>query len=154
MAVLRDAKGRILPGQPALPGAGRPPIPPDVRKELDEIFRAAAPEAARKLVALMKDKDEDPRVSAMAAVHVLDRVLGRVVQNVDSKVQTTNVNQAHLQALMDQNRQTADERKRWEEEFRIKKQQERDHYIAQLEARQKVEDAKVIEAQPVRTSDN
>ena len=97
----RDALGRFPKGVSGNP-QGRPSVPADVRQELQEIFEAAAPDAARKLVALVQD--EDPRVSTTAAIHILDRLLGRVTQNIDATVKTTSVQEAHLAALQELNR--------------------------------------------------
>lgn len=99
MSVIRDARGRILPGQQALNPGGRPAIPPDLREELAEIFRAAAPLAARKLVELLGDPDT--RVAAMAASHLLDRAVGKPVQAVDKTVTRLDIGQMHLAALQD-----------------------------------------------------
>jgi hypothetical protein len=100
MAVIRDVRGRILPGQPALNPSGRPPLPADMRAELDEIFRAAAPEAARKLVELMHTSDDD-RVVAAAATHLLDRAVGKPVQNTNATVARVDLGAMHLAALKD-----------------------------------------------------
>lgn len=97
MSVIRDARGRLLPGQQALNPGGRPAIPAPVREELAEIFRAAAPLAARKLVELLNDPD--PRVAGMAATQLLDRAVGKPVQSVDTTVAKIDIGQMHLAAL-------------------------------------------------------
>ena len=97
MSVLRNEKGQILPGQVSLNPTGRPRVPEEVRQELQEIFTAAAPHAARVLVALIDD--EDTRVSTAAAIHVLDRLLGKVTQSIDANIKTSSIEQIHLAAL-------------------------------------------------------
>ena len=96
-AVLRNDRGHILPGQPSLNPTGRPRVPDDVRQELQEIFTAAAPHAARVLVALIDD--DDTRVSTAAAIHVLDRLLGKVTQSIDANIRSDAIGQIHLAAL-------------------------------------------------------
>lgn len=92
----RDALGRFPSGQSGNP-AGRPRVPDEVREELQEIFTAAAPHAARVLVALIDD--EDTRVSTAAAIHVLDRLLGKVTQSINADIRTSSVQEIHLAAL-------------------------------------------------------
>lgn len=96
-AILRNERGHLLPGQPSLNPTGRPRVPDEVRQELQEIFTAAAPHAARVLVALIDD--EDTRVSTAAAIHVLDRLLGKVTQSIDANIKTSSIEQIHLAAL-------------------------------------------------------
>ena len=91
----RDRKGRILPGRSLNP-SGRPALPPEVRAAVHEIFQAASAEAAERLVRLMRD--DDPRVSAAAAVHILDRLLGKVAPPIEADVKTDTVGHAHLRA--------------------------------------------------------
>lgn len=75
--------------------AGRRPIPPEVI----EILKAASPHAARRLVEMMDDAD--PKVRLQAIDMAYNRLYGRPVQAVDAQVTTTNVQQAHLQILLE-----------------------------------------------------
>ena len=106
MTALRDERGRTLPGHTGLPGAGRPPVDPKIRAQTLAILTAAAPKAARRLVELVGSEDE--KVALQASEALLSRVYGRPVQQVDAKIETTNVQQAHLQILLElQNRREA-----------------------------------------------
>jgi hypothetical protein len=94
----RDDRGRFPPGISGNP-SGRPAIDPGVRAAVHEIFQAASVEAAQRLVDLMRD--EDARVATAAAVHVLDRLLGKVTQSIEAKVETENTARAHLRILQE-----------------------------------------------------
>ena len=69
----RAKNGQFTPGNRANPG-GRPKKNPEAM----EILRAAVPEAAKKLVALLGSKTE--KISLQAAQTILDRVWGKPVQ--------------------------------------------------------------------------
>lgn len=84
----------IRPGEVLNPG-GRPKMDPEVKR----ILEAATPDAARRLVELLQSKDE--KVSLAAIDQIFNRVYGRPVQQVDAEVRTTNVQQAHLQILLE-----------------------------------------------------
>lgn len=94
--VLRDRTGRIQPGSAAMNPGGRPPIDEEVKV----ILRAAAPEAAKKLVELAFNA-QDPRVSLAAITVLLDRLYGRPAQQISADIQTTSIQEAHLHALQD-----------------------------------------------------
>ena len=66
----RDKNGRFLPGNKANPG-GRPRADPEVK----EILKAAAPDAARKLVELLNSKNE--KIAFQAAQEILNRTQGK-----------------------------------------------------------------------------
>ncbi|MBR0033429.1 MAG: hypothetical protein IJP60_00215 [Bacilli bacterium] len=67
----RTAKGRpFLPGQSGNP-TGRPRADPEVK----EILKAAAPDAARKLVELLNSKNE--KIAFQAAQEILNRTQGK-----------------------------------------------------------------------------
>jgi hypothetical protein len=83
------------PGQSGNPN-GRPVIPPEVKR----IFEAALPETARELVRLARE-DPDPVVRLKAIDMIHNRLLGKPTQQVDANVTTTNVQQAHLQVLIE-----------------------------------------------------
>lgn len=110
--IRRDDRGLFVPGAPSPNPSGRPPIDAAVRQELQEIFQAASPRAARRLVELIEDVD--PRVSTAAAIHVLDRLLGKVTQSIDATIKTGSVQAAHLAALRELQART--ERARREEQ--------------------------------------
>lgn len=95
----RNETGRFLPGTPSPNPSGRPAVDPKVKRETHEVLAAATPKAARRLVELMDSPDE--RIALTASQLVLDRVYGKPVQQVDAKVETTNVQQAHLQILLE-----------------------------------------------------
>lgn len=72
--VKRDDKGRVVAGSASL-GGGRPPMS-DAEREAREILRAATPQAARRLVAMLAEaKDEGNALKACLAV--LERVMGK-----------------------------------------------------------------------------
>ena len=66
----RDKNGRFLPGNKANPG-GRPRADPEVK----EILKAAAPDAAHKLVELLNSKNE--KIAFQAAQEILNRTQGK-----------------------------------------------------------------------------
>lgn len=96
---LRNERGQLLPGQTSINPSGRPPIPPEVRREAHLILAAATPRAAQRLVELLED--HDPRIALTAASTLLDRVLGRATTPIEKNVTVTNVQQAHLAALIE-----------------------------------------------------
>lgn len=82
------------PGQSGNPG-GRPKM----SREVLEALQSASLPAVQKLVELMNGPD--PRVAAVCAQALLDRLYGKPTQQVDAEVRTTNVQQAHLQILLE-----------------------------------------------------
>lgn len=98
--VLRNERGHLQPGSAPLNPGGRPKVPDEVKREVQEIFSAATPRAAQRLVDLMEDPDS--RIALAAASTLLDRVLGKAVTSVDQKVTVSNtIQQAHLAALIE-----------------------------------------------------
>lgn len=81
------------PGQSGNP-AGRAPIPPEVL----ETLKAASPKAARRLAELIDSPD--PSIALKAIDMLQNRIYGRPAQTLDAKIETTNVQQAHLQVLL------------------------------------------------------
>ncbi len=82
------------PGQSGNP-AGRREMSPEVKAAL----AGAALPAIQKQIELMSCGDV--RVELMASQALLDRFYGKAVQAVDAQVTTTNVQQAHLQILVE-----------------------------------------------------
>jgi hypothetical protein len=85
---------RWQPGQSGNP-SGRRPMPPEVI----EALQAGSEAAAKRLVELCASNDE--RIALAASEALLSRLYGRPTQQVDAQVTTTNVQQAHLQILLD-----------------------------------------------------
>jgi hypothetical protein len=94
VTVLRNDKGHILPGQRSLNPAGRRPLDAEVR----EMLEAAAPAAAKRLVELAFDT-KDPKIGLAACEIILNRLFGRPAMQINARVQTTSVQEAHLKAL-------------------------------------------------------
>jgi hypothetical protein len=92
-----DKRVHLRPWQPGQSGnpAGRPAIPPEVL----EILKAASPAAARRLVELVDSPE--PAVALKAIDMLQNRIYGRPAQTLDAKIETTNVQQAHLQVLLE-----------------------------------------------------
>jgi hypothetical protein len=74
---------------------GRPKMPEDVKEALE----GGSLRAAQRLVQLVDSPDE--RIALMASETVLSRLYGKPTQSVDAQVTTTNVQQAHLQVLIE-----------------------------------------------------
>lgn len=93
----RGNEGNLVKFQPGQSGnpAGRRPMPPEVV----EALQAGSETAAKRLVELCSSKD--PRIALMASEALLSRLYGKPTQQVDAQVTTTNVQQAHLQILLD-----------------------------------------------------
>jgi len=91
------SKGNLVMWQPGQSGnpAGRAPIPPEVL----EILKAASPKAAKALVVMIDDPDPAIRLKAIDMLQ--NRIYGRPAQTLDAKIETTNVQQAHLQVLLE-----------------------------------------------------
>ena len=90
----RDDKGRFPRGVSDNP-AGRRAMPPEVM----EALQAGSERAAKRLVELVES--EDPRVAAMAATAVLDRLYGKPTLAVEADVKTTSIQQEHLRILQE-----------------------------------------------------
>lgn len=88
---LRDAKGRLLPGQRALNRTGLEPRLARMVRDLG----ALTPKAIKTLERLLDDPN--PSAALGAAKEVLDRNLGKVKQQVQVDVTSTHV--LHLEAL-------------------------------------------------------
>lgn len=97
--VVRDEKGRLLPGSTANPG-GRKALSPEVRA----LLQAHTEDAVRALVSIMTNVELKPADRIRAAEAFLDRALGRAPQAVTVTGQDGNPIQldvrAGLMALM------------------------------------------------------
>ncbi len=82
------------PGQSGNPN-GRRPMPP----EIIEALELGSLNAAKRLVTLTQDPDG--RVALTAIDMLQNRLYGRAQQQADVNVTTTNVQQAHLQVLVE-----------------------------------------------------
>lgn len=66
-------------GDPALPGAGRKPIPPEVKKAFEDLV----PESVELLKQFLRSADEKMAFAAMQ--EVFNRAIGKPVQPTDNK---------------------------------------------------------------------
>jgi hypothetical protein len=89
-----NLKPRWKPGQSGNP-SGRRPMPP----EIIEALELGSLNAAKRLVTLTQDPDG--RVALTAIDMLQNRLYGRAQQQADVNVTTTNVQQAHLQVLVE-----------------------------------------------------
>ena len=89
-----NLRPRWQPGVSGNPN-GRRPMPPEVI----EALQLGSLPAAQRLVALTQDPDG--RVALTAIDMLQNRLYGRAQQQADVNVTTTNVQQAHLQVLVE-----------------------------------------------------
>ena len=90
------AQHGFKPGQSGNPG-GRREIPPAIKAKIDE----GAEQSIPIVIGIMTDPDEDSRVRLAAAEMLQSRSWGKALQATDVNVTTTNVQQAHLQVLVE-----------------------------------------------------
>lgn len=76
---------------------------------------------------------DDDRVRCMAANSLLDRCFGKPVAQLDAKVQGNASGAAHLAALLELSRRTAEEQAVWAAEHAERTQQRKEMYIARLD---------------------
>lgn len=93
--VLRDMAGRFQKGSKPLSPGRRP-----LDEEVKEIFAAAAPAAAKRLVQLAFEA-KDPKIGLAACEMILNRLFGRPAMQINARVEGTSIQEAHLKALMD-----------------------------------------------------
>ena len=80
--VLRDASGKLLPGGPGLPGAGRPKGSGVVSDAIKQALRdGKADEVKDTLFELVDSADRDS-VRLAAIAEIIDRSEGKAVQNI------------------------------------------------------------------------
>jgi hypothetical protein len=89
-------KYSFKPGQSGNP-SGRREIPPAIKAKIDE----GAEESIPIVIDIMKNVKMDPRVRLAAAEMLQSRSWGKPTQAVEANVTTTNVQQAHLQVLVE-----------------------------------------------------
>ncbi len=85
-AAKKKPRGRpFRPGESGNP-AGMPPMSEEkkqARREVREILKAAAPDAAALLLRIMKDENAKPELRLRCAESVIDRVYGRASQPIE-----------------------------------------------------------------------
>lgn len=133
----RDRAGRFTPGASGNPG-GRTPIPAHIREALESHTEKAVAVLAELL------SSDDDRVRCMAANSLLDRCFGKPVAQLDAKVQGNTSAEAHLAALLEINRRTAEEQAAWAAEHAERTRQRKEMYLARLDRENAVGDAQAI----------
>jgi len=133
----RDRAGRFAPGASGNPG-GRTPIPAHIR----EALASHTEKAVAVLAELLYSDDE--RVRCMAANSLLDRCFGKPVAQVDAKVQGNTSAEAHLAALLEIGRRTAQEQAAWAAEHAERTLKRKERYLAQLDRENAFGDAQAI----------
>lgn len=130
----RDRAGRFTPGASGNPG-GRTPIPAHIREALE-----SHTEKALAVLAELLSSDDD-RVRCMAANSLLDRCFGKPVAQLEAKVEGNTSGAAHLAALVELNRRTAEEQAMWAAEHAKRTQQRKEIYLARLDRENAIEEA-------------
>ncbi|NBS35048.1 MAG: hypothetical protein EBS82_04270 [Methylocystaceae bacterium] len=96
----RDAKGRLLPGQRSINPKGRPPI----IRDLKEAAKAHTRQALNTLVSVMNDSEAPQASRITAAVALLDRGWGKPQQNIEAKIEATDMAKTAATVLLDLSR--------------------------------------------------
>ena len=96
----RDTKGRLLPGQRSINPKGRPPI----IRDLKEAAKAHTRQALNTLVSVMNDSEAPQASRITAAVALLDRGWGRPQQNIEAKIEATDMAKTAATVLLDLSR--------------------------------------------------
>jgi hypothetical protein len=133
----RDRAGRFAPGASGNPG-GRTPVPAHIKEALESHTEKAVAVLAELL------SSDDDRVRCMAANSLLDRCFGKPVAQLDAKVQGGGSGAAHLAALLELSRRTAEEQAIWAAEHAERTRQRRAMYLARLDRETAVEEAQAI----------
>lgn len=92
--IIRDEKGRFLKGMTTT-GGGRKAIPQEVRK----ILECATVDAAEFLVNVIKNENEKTEHRIRASEIVMDRIWGKVKQQVDATIESNITTQIDLSGL-------------------------------------------------------
>lgn len=96
----RDTKGRLLPGQRSINPKGRPPI----IRDLKEAAKAHTRQALNTLVSVMNDSQAPQASRITAAVALLDRGWGKPQQNIEAKIEATDMAKTAATVLLDLSR--------------------------------------------------
>lgn len=96
----RDTKGRLLPGQRSINPKGRPPI----IRDLKEAAKAHTRQALNTLVSVMNDSEAPQASRITAAVALLDRGWGKPQQNIEAKIEATDMAKTAATVLLDLSR--------------------------------------------------
>ena len=97
---VRDQKGRLLPGQRSINPNGRPPAIKDIK----EAAKSHTRQALNTLIAVMNDADSPAASRVTAATALLDRGWGRPMQNIEARVDVTDMGKIHAEVLMELSR--------------------------------------------------
>jgi hypothetical protein len=103
------------------------PIPAHIREALESHTEKAVAVLAELL------SSDDDRVRCMAANSLLDRCFGKPVAQLDAKVEGSTSGAAHLAALVELNRRTAEEQTMWAAEHAKRTQQRKEIYLARID---------------------
>lgn len=103
-AALRDSKGRILPGSPAMHPAGRPSGSPVTAAGLARYIASQTEngyELVDRLLVLMRNGGS-PKEQRLAAESLLDRLIGKPLVTIDAVVAPTPVYSEALRQMSDE----------------------------------------------------
>lgn len=93
----RDAKGRLLPGQRSINPNGRPPAIKDIKDAAKAHTRAAL----NTLISVMNNLDAPAASRVTAAEAILNRGWGRPMQNIEARVDVTDLGTTAASVLME-----------------------------------------------------
>jgi hypothetical protein len=102
----RDQKGRLLPGQRSINPKGRPPIIRDIQAAAKQHTRAAL----NVLIKCMNDCEAPVSARIQAAEAILNRGWGRPQQNVEARIEVTDIAKTHAEVLMELSRRAIEEK--------------------------------------------
>lgn len=93
----RDRKGRLLPGQRSINPHGRPPAIKDIKDAAKAHTRAAL----NTLISVMNNMDAPAASRVTAAEAILNRGWGRPQQNVEARIDITDMGTTAANVLME-----------------------------------------------------
>ena len=102
----RDGKGGLLPGQRSINPKGRPPIIKDIK----DAAKSHTRQALNTLISVMNDPDCPAASRVTAAEAILNRGWGRPLQNVEARVEVTDVGATAAGVLMELSRKAREHR--------------------------------------------